>query len=110
MPQSMTDGGPLIKSKKKDTCEKFRKCPIVEAAESEPESELPQLIERPAVRGIDATHAANALHDTDTGWLDLSQVDNELRRLIEAWPRFPNHIRIAINALVAGTQVEKGSK
>jgi hypothetical protein len=43
--------------------------------------------------------AANALHDSDSNWLNLSSIDAALRAVIVAWDSLPQRIRQAIQML-----------
>lgn len=76
----------------------------MEAAGIEPVSEESQLVSEQRVSDGGPLGAANALHDSGTDWLDLSRVDSELRKLIEAWPLLPEHIKAAFGALAAGVR------
>ena len=76
----------------------------MEAAGIEPASPESQPVSGQRVSDGGRQRAANALHDSGTGWLELSRVDSDLRELIEAWPQLPEHIKAAFSVLASGVR------
>ena len=83
----------------------------MEAAGIEPASDVSQPVGDKELSDTGTTRAANALHDSGTDWLDLSQIDNDLKELIEVWAQLPVPIKAALRTLArSGIEEEKGVK